>query len=920
MDIDKLIEVLKSAYIKLRSSLYFEKNNMPLRHQMVEFCATNPNADPKHLAQWILSNMDELDKKLKDIKLFFLPKKFESSTEDKECLICNSYNFNNYKVERLLLYADIPIEFHIISVAWLILFGAKLDKRLYKYCWGNRLVINDDTIEIKEGKHLYKPYQHQYRQWWSKAVDEANFILNDKDDVCMLNLDIKDYYHNIRLDIDKLTNIRPQTEVENVIWKLFVKIHEQYNYVLIDYGIRKDKEYDKWALPVGLPSSYLLANLYLNDFDNRITQNLLPAYYGRYVDDILIVMKSTNKPESTEIFIKEKLSDYITITDNNDSKHYNISTGNEGLELQKDKICLYYFDHNYSTNLLTKFEKEQRERSSEFRFLTDEEDEQFDDEILDFDLCFDSVENEKIRFKPQSEDKFKLSCYLAKFIRRRLDKGKNYKKNKEAQLDKYFQGSILLKHYYFWEKLLVLKIVSEDYKGVRLLYKSIKKEIAKIELKSLDNWIVDKNTLKDNLNSYLDCTLYSALSHCIDENELEQISKELRIDSVICDKYRITHFNRDKYEHRILETLYDVDKDIYIFNDDTIPYNIHFYEIMYALSYNNIVNNVMLDAKSLLEDASILYNKLNGATINWGGIFTSSSPEKYINVIGDNKEQLTIASINQYVSDKSITDSRRNKRVLKSDETETYLAILDNLKKLKEYDMFVMPELSLPWVLLKRYLVDSLNNSNGFVAGMEYLNKNGFVYNCVLTCLPIEINGLKDCIPFFRYKKYYSPHEKDMIYKESFMVPNIEVKNNIFQWKGVCFSVFNCFELTNAPDRALMVGDVDAVIVVAYNKDVKYFDNIAETTSRDLHCYVILTNVSQIGGSQVVAPKTSNYKFLMKIVRGVTEKNQFTIETAELDIKSLRLYQKYQQQDKDKTFKPLPAGYKTDNVGRLKDC
>ncbi|WP_259373127.1 reverse transcriptase domain-containing protein, partial [Roseateles chitinivorans] len=53
-------------------------------------------------------------------------------------------------------------------------------------------------------------------------------------------------------------------------------------------------------LPIGLLSSGLLGNLVLKEFDKKIKEEINPSYYGRYVDDILLV--TTNfKVEETAI-------------------------------------------------------------------------------------------------------------------------------------------------------------------------------------------------------------------------------------------------------------------------------------------------------------------------------------------------------------------------------------------------------------------------------------------------------------------------------------------------------------------------------------------------------------------------------------------------------------------------------------------
>src|SRR5690606_34926542 len=54
-----------------------------------------------------------------------------------------------------------------------------------------------------------------------------------------------------------------------------------------DYKVRKSG-----ALPVGLSASKVIANVALSEFDLKMSSAIVPEYYGRYVDDIFIVVET----------------------------------------------------------------------------------------------------------------------------------------------------------------------------------------------------------------------------------------------------------------------------------------------------------------------------------------------------------------------------------------------------------------------------------------------------------------------------------------------------------------------------------------------------------------------------------------------------------------------------------------------------
>lgn len=935
------------AFTKLKASLYYEKNNLHLRQQMVDFCSEEIGQKLDNLANR-LSNGDGFDDELKKIGLFLLPKKIKSTQSDPNTL-SNSFDFNKNEIERLMIYADIPIELHIVAVLWVMLFGSKLDKELDHYCWGNRLIIDEDTEEIKAGRHLFKPYFKQYQQWWSKAIDEANHLLENKENVCILNLDIQNYYHSIRIKPNSL-----YLEAENlygfkrVVWELFVKIHEKYNAVLKTKGFRNDDFEVGYALPVGLLSSPILANWYLKDFDNEVNERLAPSYYGRYVDDILLVLKSSKMPEKLAEFING-MNVGLTLEESKAKGekmiwHFNIEKEGDNkypeLTLQQEKIFLYYFDHKFSSELLSKFEKEQREHSSEYRFLSDEEDERFDDGQFDIESCFDQMEDSKARFKPQSENKYKLACYLSKFIKRRIQRGAKYGKEKEKQLKKFFQGSQLIKYHFFWEKLFSLYAVSNDADSFLTLKKQIEKQIDKLKVATLSDWkSVDGNSttkeMKEDLRDYLKISMRIAISVA----QKEFVGKiEEKIESVTdFDCYYKCHYIRKTYFSRVLQDFFNGDGYQFDNSELFVPYNVYFWELMYALTYNYIhiegIPNTGLDLGRVFEEAKKYYHDYNGFSIDKDGKIqiNPSNDEKHRSqnlwdIVVSKKEEdqkesnkIRIVPVNIRKHDAALKDSRRGKRKVASSEMETLLSLLDSIGLIKGRNMFVMPELSIPLTALPQFVEYSTKQEIAFVGGLEYINVKGVVYNVEVTSLPIEINHVKDCVLIPRIKNYYSPDETEIIKKESFEIPKCSDPKNkpsyhLCRWRGLYFTTFNCFELTKSPDRTSFVGDVDLLIAITHNKDLSYFDNIAETTCRDLHCYVVVDNVGQYGDTQVVCPKKRDEKFLAKIKGATTEDNPFTLTIADLDIKGLREFQKYMSGN----FKPLPAGYKGD-CERLKE-
>ena len=78
-----------------------------------------------------------------------------------------------------------------------------------------------------------------------------------------------------------------------------------------------------------------------------------------------------------------------------------------------------------------------------------------------------------------------------------------------------------------------------------------------------------------------------------------------------------------------------------------------------------------------------------------------------------------------------------------------------------------------------------------------------------------------------------------------------------------------------------------------------------------MHCYVIINNTSQYGDSQIIVPKNSDNKCILKVKGGTDKKNTVNVLVGELNLESLRNFQLYEDNVKndEEKYKPLPAGY-----------
>lgn len=160
---------------------------------------------------------------------------------------------------------------------------------------------------------LFKPIPNKERTIYTAIKDTENFVNINKELVNKYHLDIANRNAIIRTLIQFFTqgNLRynePEIEIppqefyviKTDIANFFPSINKHKLYqklvrteLINEYSLEVLKSFlfksNIKGIPLGMPFSNSLAEVYIEDFDNRIKQELEPVFYVRYVDDILLV-------------------------------------------------------------------------------------------------------------------------------------------------------------------------------------------------------------------------------------------------------------------------------------------------------------------------------------------------------------------------------------------------------------------------------------------------------------------------------------------------------------------------------------------------------------------------------------------------------------------------------------------------------
>lgn len=527
------IDELKKSYLLLKREAYYEHVDLFLRAAIAEFEKCDVDDELEAMRSFL--NSQELEhpwfkKQLDTIGVYFLPKKIKPAlNKNQKSFISNLRTQDEYQIEEVNYFISGSISIYILSMLWSIVVGPYIDKQLSDDCLGNRLDIDVDNNKIKSEYRLFKLYINQYNQWRDKAIQTGLDLLENKADVLLIALDFKQCFYKLPVKWDPVLKfIRENIPLDNTDYSIFLtkvleKIHIAY-YNKTEKYLEKTHKLDvdstiPIGIPVGLPSSRILANWELKEFDQVIKDNLRPIYYGRYVDDMLIVINNPKKElMENKGNIADILNEYLLNTkilhdenpetqenNNNKDKLYR-ANDYPHLFIQNNKIILHYYDHMHSWAGLKEFKEELKQKASEFRFLPSED--QYKDLVDEaYDIQYDGSIYKFRSVIGINENATKLSHFLYKQQLKNWLANDSLRNKTIDEIFRFYQGKNIFDYCRLWEKIFTLFIVSQRYRDFYKFNRELEKTIQKLTFTTEGEEVAKK--LKE------DCIFYKKIAMSI---------------------------------------------------------------------------------------------------------------------------------------------------------------------------------------------------------------------------------------------------------------------------------------------------------------------------------------------------------------------------------------------------------------------
>ncbi|MDE6605746.1 MAG: hypothetical protein K2K85_07005 [Clostridia bacterium] len=372
-------------------------------------------------------------------------------------------------------------------------------------------------LEHKNSPKLFEPYFTQYESWREHALSEAERCLKDKQDAIIITMDLTRYFYSVDMieadfaqiydeyknyaknesdtieGVDKVSIERLLERINNLVYRICAR----YSDILRQSGDADFADGKNTMLPIGFMPSMILSNWKLRDFDKAIITRINPVYYGRYVDDIIMVDKVEKISDlyvqsENDVLNQDKIMDYFFINCccdrtsqckpheailhgetkvDNDKKGYiqyyiesNVMSGNSRISLQGHKVKVFYFKESATSALIDCFRRQIAKNASGFKFMPGVDCLVDDNDYGEF---FKLINKESIN-KFRGIEKFEFDKYGAsKALGKLLKVTSLISDKKEIKVIRgilnMFDPRLFIDNYSLWERIFEILIVNGQY-------------------------------------------------------------------------------------------------------------------------------------------------------------------------------------------------------------------------------------------------------------------------------------------------------------------------------------------------------------------------------------------------------------------------------------------------------------------------
>lgn len=926
--------MLEGAYKKLKSYYYYDKTLLFIKKQIAEFESDDEKFKRTfdELAN-ALVNEDEayFAKLIEKLDFFVFPKGMVSTGENSSAIVGTIDHHKN--ISKVNFFIDLPIELLIVDCLW-TLFLAKIANKqyggsMYSYAGKFKQSIfyfgQDDLYKgiDFESNRCFEPYFENYSRWQSDAFKRLRQGLTEQNQL-MFSLDLKSFYYSVRFNFESLSTLLkedPRLDEISFVSCIQETIYKKYTHLIAKYKIGIDVKNNATIFPIGLLSPILLRELYLHEFDLNIKKALSPIHYGRYVDDMIIVIPTEIQPaEATAEFVCDLLENRGLIERKFLTKDDDfVFKGFEAISIQKKKINCFFFEQNSPNILIDLAEKQIKNNSSEANLLPEFDivKSRFNDTAYFFNSVGGSTKIRDIGILQSNNYAAARSITLMK----QLIKNTHIRSEDRLKITEYIQdilefyrGSSSIEFMGSWisvfELIIQLKVLSNDRDRKDPLAQKFHQDILwyidhEMNFDFLDEkeiYAKKKKTIFARLKKDLKSRLGTAIAMAMALDYSWNSSSKLNRNIELAKKFRKSNmFNHNLVSFPLLNYLpFEVISSCSFLEIQKEPWGnsnalkldrerlrwsprfIHLDELLIYYFMQSTQNGKKeFDGRSDVEAIWNRYVELNKISQFASNDIVKQTEtvleESNVNLVDvfvscDRSKEYYVGLANTAVTEEDAIQSLLHPEHKMTLQDKEQLFRMANTAIREKANYITFPEFYVPVVWLKDITRFAQKNSVALVAGLRYIRNRKRAFNCTTIVQPCSHNGFRNVIALFREKNFYALEEKECLYKLGYQIRDASRPLYYVVHAGrLRYSTVLCYEFTDICSRSALKSRVDALFVPQLNKDTNYFSSIVEATSRDLYCFIIQANTSKYGDSRITGPYDTIHKNVVQVKGGIND-------------------------------------------------
>lgn len=808
---------------------------------------------------------------------------------------------------------DPTVDFLVTSTLWVLKVGSVLEAGLAsQHVYANRI----DRVDFQQGApnlgshKLFRNWSTQYKKWQARGLDAIKTQLSRGVDVLVFNMDLRSFFHEIdpAFITTVLDSVPPDEDTADRTSLTTQLLSAMETWHLRFVGGRH-------GVPVGLPSSGVFANVLLKQLDTEMA-DLDPVYYGRYVDDMFLVLPAQDGIDSGEgalAWLSERLPSLAFDPNQEGDGGLRLSMDlHADLLFSREKLSVLRLAGQSGMELLAAVEEQMSARASEQRLkpslsadpvelgrralmLMDGQHREVSEikhargialKRAAFSQILRLMERYEIDLPPEAWRTIRESFYGLALRHALTPEG----------LHIYFRrlpwlfGLMIFSRDYadaeaFLVKLETLRVSlgydSEDQS--RLFWEGMQRHLSQEVMAAVVVRTRGPNELHDLLSSI---NRRIAPWTMPPNSQMEGTAESLILADWARTPYSTLWVSSDAPRGSntspptglLAPEVASFTQVAQLSEPDWRPIAfptrpLDGFEISTRLpveAFNDLAKTVQAFRGS---DAYSIDVEVTTETRGGFQRVRVGSPYR---VFRRNMDSAIIAVASMEISDNEWEDSLKSPVPLTEGRYRRMRRILtETLASKGPVDYLVLPELSLPRRWVKTLTEQLATNGISLIAGVEYGVIGTQVHNQAVVSL---WSGSTPPFPVVRFetKTAAAWHERDELSVPTpparprpgyTLVPSMG-KPNLYEHSGFHFAALICSDLTNIELRAPLRGQIDALFVLEWNPDVDGFSAIVESSASDLHAFVIQVNNRQYGDSWIRAPFCERFRRDVLRVKG----------------------------------------------------